>query len=118
MLFKRVIARRDDIPLADRGGSTSVRGRIRSLHSSGGLQGSCAAYSPRPAGTNRRTDGRIAVSLNAPTEEGTTTRPLTPHIMQCYRLPTKGRSNRDYNRGHRFYDVTSPCVNKVMQVTD
>jgi len=28
---------------ADRGGSTSVRGRIRSPHSSGGLQGSCVA---------------------------------------------------------------------------
>jgi len=56
MLFKRVIARRDDIPLADRGGSTSVRGRIRSLHSSGGLQGSCAAYSP--IGQLGQTDGR------------------------------------------------------------
>jgi len=41
---------------------TSVRRRIRSQHSSGGLQGSCAANSlwrcvPRPAGTDRRTDG-------------------------------------------------------------
>jgi len=31
-------------------------------------------------------------------------RPLTPHIMPCY--PTKWRSCR----GHRFCDVTSPCM--------
>ena len=34
---KKVIARRDDMPPADRGGSTSVRRRIRSPHGSGGL---------------------------------------------------------------------------------
>jgi len=33
-------------------------------------------------------------------------RPLTPHIMPCYSLPTKWRSYR----GHRFCDVTSPYV--------
>jgi len=53
---------------ADRGGSTSVRGRIRSPHSSGGLQGSCGAAG---LGAVRlcqvgQTDGRIAASLNAP----------------------------------------------------
>jgi len=63
-------------PAADRGGSTSVRGQIRSPHSSGGLQGSCAAYCLwriwprrcvlRPAGTDRR----IALSLNAPLRRG------------------------------------------------
>jgi len=35
---KQVIARRDDIPPADRGGSKSVRGRTRSPHSSGGMR--------------------------------------------------------------------------------
>jgi len=34
---KKVIARRDDMPPADRGGSTSVRRQIRSPHVSGGL---------------------------------------------------------------------------------
>ena len=34
---EQVIARRDDMPPADRTGSTSVRGRIRSPHSTGGL---------------------------------------------------------------------------------
>jgi len=52
---------------ADRGGSTSMRGRIRSPHSSGGLQGSCGAAGlgvarlgqllrAKPAGTDRQTD--------------------------------------------------------------
>jgi len=39
----KVIVRLDDMPPADHGGSTSVRGEIRSLHSSVGLQGSCGA---------------------------------------------------------------------------
>jgi len=42
-------------PAADRGGSTSVRGRIRSPHSSGGTD----------RRTDRQTDGQIATSLNA-----------------------------------------------------
>ena len=61
-----------------RGGSTSVRGQVRSPHTSGGRPaclGSCATqpafYSP---GWDRQTDGqtdrRIAVSLNAPIRRG------------------------------------------------
>ena len=42
-LTEQVITRRDDMPLADSGGSASVRRRIRSPHSSRGLQGSCGA---------------------------------------------------------------------------
>jgi len=73
----------DDMPPADgmqfdsRCGSTSVRGRVRSPHISGGQPpagsqradslGSCAT---QPAcyslSWDRQTDGRIAVSLNAP----------------------------------------------------
>ena len=59
------------MPPADRGGSTSVRGRIRSPHSSGGLQGSCAAYSlwrswhrrSAYASWDRRTDGSTASKI-------------------------------------------------------
>ena len=50
------------MPPADRGGSTSVRGRIRSPHSSGGL----AQRLGQVGQTDGQTDGRIAVSLNAP----------------------------------------------------
>jgi len=48
-----------------RGGSTSVRGRVRSPHVSGGrpAAGSQRAYS---LGWDRQTDRQIAVSLNAP----------------------------------------------------
>jgi len=48
-----------------RGGSKSVRGRVRSSHSSGGrpAAGSQRGYS---LGWDRQTDGRIAVSLNSP----------------------------------------------------
>ena len=48
-----------------RGGSTSVRGRVRSPHISGGrpAAGSQRAYS---LGWDRQTDGRIAVLRNAP----------------------------------------------------
>ena len=58
--------RRDDMPPADgsstRGGSTSVRGRVRSPHTSGGGRWlSCrqpACLQPRPAAPwDRRTDG-------------------------------------------------------------
>ena len=71
---------RDDMLPADssstRGGSTSVRGRLRSLHTSGGWQaaGSQRAYSlgscvMQPACLQPRlgqTDGRIAVPPNVP----------------------------------------------------
>ena len=43
--MKQGIAWQDDITPADRGGSKSMRRQIRSPHSCGGLQGSCAAYS-------------------------------------------------------------------------
>ena len=62
------LSRGETMPTADRGGSTSVRGQISSPHSSGGLRGSCADYSlwrSWPRQSDRRTDGRIAVSLNA-----------------------------------------------------
>jgi len=67
--------RRDDMPSADasstRDGFTSVRGRVRSPHTSGGRRWlSCrqpACLQPRAAAPwDRQTDGRIAVSLNAP----------------------------------------------------
>ena len=55
--------RRDDMPPTDgsstRGGSTSVRGRVRSPHISG-----VRLWQLR-SGTDRRTDGRTALSLNA-----------------------------------------------------
>jgi len=41
--MKYKLSRAETICPADRGGSTSVRGQIRSPHSSGGLQGSCGA---------------------------------------------------------------------------
>ena len=54
-----------------RGGSTSVRGRVRSPHTAELqaasvpiAQGSCAPTAAAPR--DRQTDGRIAVSLNAP----------------------------------------------------
>jgi len=57
------------MPSADCGGSRSVRGRICSPHSSGGLVQLGAACLAGPGGTDRRTDrqtdGRIAASLNA-----------------------------------------------------
>jgi len=69
---------RDDMPPLTRGRSTSVRGRVRSPHISSGRPaagsqradslGSCAT--PRLGQTDRRTDGRIAVSLNAPYSGG------------------------------------------------
>ena len=63
------------MPPADRGGSTSVRGQIHSPHSSGGLQGCCAApIACGLASWDRQTDGRIAVSLNAPPYDGGITR--------------------------------------------
>ena len=52
-----------------RGGSTFVRGRVRSPHISGGrpAAGSQRAYSLGwDRETDRQTGGRIAVSLNAP----------------------------------------------------
>jgi len=61
--------RRDDMPPADgsstRGGSTSVRGRVRCPHICGGrpAAGSQRAYS---LGWKGQTDGRIAVSLMRP----------------------------------------------------
>jgi len=64
------------MPPAGRGGSTSVRGRIRSPHSSDGPQGSCgaadlgAARLGQVGQTDGRTDGRIAASLNAPLRRG------------------------------------------------
>jgi len=54
-----------------RGGSTSVRGRVRSPHAAELqaasvpiAQGSCAPTAAAPR--DRQTDGRVAVSLNAP----------------------------------------------------
>ena len=75
--LQQVIAPRDDMLRADRGGSTSVRGRIRSPHSSGGLQGSCGAAGlgaarlgqllrAKPAGTDRQTDGSRHRSMPPP----------------------------------------------------
>ena len=51
------------MPLAYRGGSTSVSRWIRSPHSSGSL---AEPSWPRRGGTDRRTDVRIASSLDAP----------------------------------------------------
>ena len=71
--------RQDDIPSTDgsstRGGSTSVRGRVRDPHISDGrpTAGSQRAYSlgwDWDRQTDRQTDGRIAVSLNAPPPYG------------------------------------------------
>jgi len=63
-----------------RGGSTSVRGRVRSPHISGGRPaagnqradslGSCATQPACYKPTLGQTDGRIAVSLNAPLRRG------------------------------------------------
>jgi len=58
------------MPAADRGGSTSVRGRIRSPRSCGGLAIG-AAHLAGPGGTDRQTDGRIAASLNTRPTTGT-----------------------------------------------
>jgi len=52
VIVEQVIARRDDMPPAERGGSTSVRVRIRSPHS---LVACRAAWTDRQ--TDRRTDG-------------------------------------------------------------
>jgi len=62
-----------------RGGSTSVRGRVRSPHTSGGRRWLSCRQPACPKqlcaavrlgqlrhGTDRRTDGRIAVSLSVP----------------------------------------------------
>jgi len=54
------------MPPADRGRSTSVRGRIRSPHSSNGLQPIACGE----AGLGAGTDGQIAVSLNPPLWRG------------------------------------------------
>jgi len=61
VIVEPVIARRDDMPPAERGGSASVRVRIRSPHS---LVACRAAWTDRQ--TDRQTDGRIAALLNAP----------------------------------------------------
>jgi len=60
---KQVIARRGDMPLppADRSGSTSMRERIRSPRSSGGLRGICGAASLGASWLwDRRTDRDMA----------------------------------------------------------
>jgi len=71
--------RRDDMPPADgsstRGGSTSIRGRVRSPHIFGGRPaagsqradsiGSCATQDATNRQTDRQTNGRITVSLIA-----------------------------------------------------
>jgi len=58
-IIKQLITRRDDMTPADRGGSTSVRGRICSPHSCGGLHGSrgaAVARLGRVGQTDRQTD--------------------------------------------------------------
>jgi len=63
------------MPAADRGGSTSVRGRIRCPHSSGDLQGSCDAADLGQVGqTDRRIAGgiieRVLNTSFTPPEQG------------------------------------------------
>ena len=61
------------MPSADgsstRGGSTSVRGRVRSLHMAN-LQAASVPIACAMGQTDRPTNGRIAVSLNAPPPYG------------------------------------------------
>jgi len=87
---QQIIARRDDNPHADRGGSTSVRGRIRSPHSSGGLQASCSTAG---LGVNRLRRGRnmlqrnfgdVVPSVSVPGVPGS--RLLQPDISKCSSL--------------------------------
>jgi len=74
-------------PHADRGGSTSVHGLIRSLHSSGSLRtsalpvayGAAGLIVPRPAGTDRQ----IMVSLNVPPKQGIVTDPSFQCALPC-----------------------------------
>ena len=77
-------------PAADgsstRGGSTSVRGRVRSPLISGGrpAAGSQRAYI---IGWDRQTDGQIAVSLNAPPPYGGGIKHLPGLIYLFYKRP-------------------------------
>jgi len=88
--------RRDDMPSADgsstRGGSTSVRGRVRSLHMAN-LQAASVPIACATGQTDRPTNGRIAVSLNAPLRRRHNNTICAPdqrqssHTTCCYRLP-------------------------------